>query len=144
MEVEAEIMMLKAEVEWLKGQMKSEAQETAAEQVSEGWGPDFGLPIAQEGGGETQGTFRWEGEKITHCSFYAGHQIYTLPDVAVEAGQSEGIWYLNVPHANPQGATVSRTEGSNDDDNTAIKLFNIVNGEVKNDYRGMPFVPMYA
>jgi len=96
------------------------------------------------GGGDPQGTFRWEGDKITHCNFYAAHQVFQMPNVTVAADESDGTWYLNVPHGNPAAATVSKTQGPNDDDNTCIPLFMVQDGEIVADYRGMPFVPIYA
>lgn len=96
------------------------------------------------GGGETQGAFRFEGDRITHCNFYAAHRAVSLSDVEIEEGEADGTWYLNVPHANPGSATVSKTAGQNNDDYTAYKLFKIEDGEVEEDYRGMPFIPIYA
>ena len=139
MEVEAELAALRADVESLKSQLV-----VAGDQARDGFGPDVGLPITPIGGGGAYGAFRWEGGKITHCNFYAAHAVVELQDVDVEEGQEDGTWYLNVPHANPQSATVSKTAGENDDDHTAVKLFTIENGEVKKDYRGMPFIPIYA
>jgi len=95
-------------------------------------------------GGDVQGAFRFEGDKITHCNFYAAHQIWELADVSIAQGQADGTWYLNVDHAAPGSATVSKTAGANDDDHTSIRLFTISDGEVTKDYRGMPFVPIYA
>lgn len=94
------------------------------------------------GGGETQGAFRFEGDKITHCNFYAAHRVIELDDVTVD--EADGTWYLNVDHNDLQAATVSTTAGKNDDDHTSIKLFTIEDGEITKDYRGMPFVPIYA
>ena len=96
------------------------------------------------GGGEAQGAFRFEGDKITHCNFYAAHQVIELEDVSIEEGQADGTWYLNVDHNHLSHATVSRSAGTNDDDHTSIKLFEIAAGEITKDYRGMPFVPIYA
>lgn len=96
------------------------------------------------GGGAIQGAFRFEGNKITHCHFYAAHRIVELQDVSIGDGQADGTWYLNVNHDNLSGATVGKTAGANNDDNTSIKLFEIADGAIKKDYRGMPFVPIYA
>lgn len=135
--------MLRAEVEGLKALVQSLSEAGGA--AGNGFGPDMGLPITPLGG-ETQGAFRWEGDKITQCHFYAAHGIHTLADVTVGAGESDGTWYLNVSHpaSGPITGNVSKTAGANDDDNTRIALFEIENGQVKKDYRGMPFIPIYA
>ena len=141
MEADGEIAALRAEVESLK----TLVQELAAAGAGggEGFGPDFGLPITPLGG-DSQGAFRWEGDKITHCNFYAAHRIVELQDVPIGQGGADGTWYLNVNHNNLDNATVEKTAGQNDDNHTSIKLFTIANGAIKKDYRGMPFVPIYA
>lgn len=133
--------MLRAEVANLKALVESLREAEGAT----GFGPDLGLPLTPLGG-ETQGAFRWEGDKITQCHFYAAHGIHTLEDVTIGEGQANGTWYLNVSHPASGGITgsVSKTEGQNNDDNTCIKLFKVENGEVTEDYRGMPFIPIYA
>ena len=67
-----------------------------------------------------------------------------LQDVPIGQGGADGTWYLNVNHNNLDNATVEKTAGQNDDNHTSIKLFTIANGAIKKDYRGMPFVPIYA
>lgn len=140
-DAEAAIAELRGEITALRTEMYAGAKELAG-----GDGVDVGLPLTPLGGGETQGAFRWEGGKITQCHFYAAHGIHALADVQVGEGEANGTWYLNVSH--PAGGSitgsVSKTEGQNNDDNTCIKLFEIENGEVKKDYRGMPFIPIYA
>ena len=96
------------------------------------------------GGGEPQGAFRLEGDKITHCNFYAAHQVIELDDVTIGEGGADGTWYLNVDHNDLGAATVSTQAGANDDDHTAIPLFTIEDGKITKDCRGMPFVPIYA
>lgn len=106
-----------------------------------------------DGSAASYGTFRVEttdevdedsGEKkykITNCRFYAKHQSFSLSDVESAAS---GTWYLNVPHSNPSNASLSTSSGNNDDNNTSIPLFTIADGEVTRDWRGMPFIPIYA
>ena len=79
--------------------------------------------------------------KITNCRFYAKHSVVSLSDVI---GSADGTWYLNVPHSNPSNASLSMSSGNNDDNNTSIPLFTIADGEVTQDWRGMPFIPIYA
>lgn len=139
MDPEAEIAVLREEV----AQLKAFVTEIASKQGGDGgFGTDMGLPMVPVG--SEQGTFRWEGDKITHCNFYAAHRVVELADVTIQQGQADGTWYLNVPHGNLSSAAVSKTEGQNNDDNTSVKLFTIENGEIKKDYRGMPFIPIYA
>lgn len=105
--------------------------------------PDaFGLPLG--GDGSALGTFRVEDGKITHCRFYAAHAVVELADV--DLGENPGgTWYLNVPHDSPAGASVSKTAGQNNDDNTAMPLFELNDDlEIVKDYRAMPFIPIYA
>lgn len=140
-ETEGEIAALRAKIEALEAQLAWTA--AGEEKLAGGEGADVGLPLTPLGGAD-YGAFRFEGGKITHCNFYAAHAVVELADVTVGQGQADGTWYLNVPHANPQSATVEKQAGQNDDDHTAVKIFTIENGEVKKDYRGMPFIPIYA
>ena len=137
----AELAALRSEIASLRMELAEAGREMAG-----GEGADVGLPLVPIGGdgGETQGAFRFEGDRITHCNFYAAHRAVSLSDVEIEEGEADGTWYLNVPHANPGSATVSKTAGQNNDDYTAYKLFKIEDGEVEEDYRGMPFIPIYA
>lgn len=137
-ETMAMVATLRSEIATLRAEMAGLNAVTAG-----GEGADVGLPITPLGGAD-YGAFRFEGGKITHCNFYAAHAVVELQDVTVGEGQADGTWYLNVTHSTPQSANVSKTAGQNDDDHTAIKLFTIENGQVKKDYRGMPFIPIYA
>lgn len=137
-ETEAAIGALRSEIASLRAEMAAGDKEMAG-----GEGADVGLPIVPLGGAD-YGAFRFEGDKITHCNFYAAHAVVELQDVTVAEGEADGTWYLNVPHANPQGATVSKQAGQNNDDYTAVKLFTVQNGAVTKDDRGMPFIPIYA
>ena len=138
-ETEAAIGALRSEISMLRAEIAAGTGEMAG-----GEGADVGLPITPIG--SEQGAFRFYGDKITQCHFYAAHGIITLADVQVADGEADGIWYLNVNH--PASGTitgsVSKTEGDNDDNHTCIKLFEIEDGQVKKDYRGMPFIPIYA
>lgn len=137
-ETRAELAALRSEIASLRMEVAEAGREMAG-----GEGADVGLPLVPIGG-EAQGAFRFEGDRITHCNFYAAHGVVELQDVSIQEGEADGTWYLNVPHADTGSATVSKTAGRNDDDNTAVKLFTIVNGAVTKDYRGMPFIPIYA
>lgn len=139
-ETEAAIASLRNEIQSLRAEMWAGAKEMAG-----GDGADVGIPLTPIGGSD-YGAFRFEGNKITNCHFYAAHGIVELQDVQVGEGQANGTWYLNVSHPAGGGITgsVSKTAGQNNDDNTCIKLFEIENGEIKKDYRGMPFIPIYA
>ncbi len=137
-ETRAELAALRSEIASLRMELAEAGREMAG-----GEGADVGLPLVPIGG-EAQGAFRFEGDRITHCNFYAAHRAVSLSDVEIEKGEADGTWYLNVPHANPGNATVSKTAGQNNDDYTAYKLFKIKDGEVEEDYRGMPFIPIYA
>ena len=134
-ELRAELFALKAELAEMKGGGDDG-----------GDAPDDGrqLGIIDMDGGGAQGAFRFEGDKITHCNFYAAHQVIELADVTIGQGEADGTWYLNVDHADLNAATVSKTAGSNDDNHTSVKLFKIEGGAITKDYRGMPFVPIYA
>jgi hypothetical protein len=135
----AEIAALRAEI----AQLRMEMLQAQSGDMAGGEGVDVGIPLVPIGG-DVQGAFRFEGNKITHCHFYAAHRIVELQDVSIGDGQADGTWYLNVDHDNLSGATVGKTAGANNDDNTSIKLFEIEDGAIKKDYRGMPFMPIYA
>ena len=139
-ETAEQIAALRYEIASLRSEM---AQAAEAKSADGGEGTDIGCPMVPLGGAE-YGAFRFEGDKITHCNFYAAHAVVELADVTVGQGEADGTWYLNVTHNNPQSASVSKTAGQNDDEHTAVKLFTIWNGEVVKDYRGMPFIPIYA
>lgn len=140
-ETEGEIAALRAKIEALEAQLAWTA--AGEEKLAGGEGADVGLPLTPLGGAD-YGAFRFEGDKITNCNFYAMHRIIQLNDVTIQEGEADGTWYLNVMHSNLGAAKVEKEEGDNDDDNTSIKLFEIENGQVKKDYRGMPFIPIYA
>ena len=147
----AEIQELRAMVARLEANLQTlAAAVTNLSQDSGGGEEDFSQDdswqdvVPEFGGGDPQGAFRFEGDKITNCNFYAAHAHHHIDDVTVGEGQADGTWWLNVPHGNLSGATVSKSQGQNNDDNTSIPLFTIENGVVTQDYRGMPFVPIYA
>lgn len=134
-----QVAQLRSKIEAIEGQLDESGGGDSMD--------DLFLRIEQGGGGDeggSYGAFRLEGDKITHCNFYAAHQVWTLEDVEIEEGQADGTWYLNVDHGNLSAATVSTTAGANDDDHTAIPLFTVSGGAITKDYRGMPFVPIYA
>ena len=141
-----DVEALAGEVAYLRAEIQSLRSEIAALSgagAGGGDGADVGLPLVGPGGSD-YGTFRLEGDKITHCNFYAQHNEWKLDDVEAGNGNMDGTWYLNVPHDNPSQASVSRDAGPNDDDNTRIRLFTVKDGDITEDYRGMPFVPIYA
>ena len=139
MEADGEIAALRAEVESLK----TLVQELAAAGAGggEGFGPDFGLPITPLGG-DSQGAFRWEGDKITHCYFQFGRQIYAVGNGTVQAS-GDAEYYLLIPHDYPSNATiVTTTQGTGSDlTRTRLPHFQVSTGEIIKDYRGMPVVP---
>lgn len=136
MEADGEIAALRAEVESLK----TLVQELAAAGAGggEGFGPDFGLPITPLGG-DSQGAFRWEGDKITHCNFQFGRAFHHLSDVQASG---DGTYYLKVPHDYPSHASIITTNEFSDLTKTVIKLFQVSGGEIIDDYRGMPVIPV--
>ena len=140
-ETAGQIAAMRAEIASLRAEFAQAA--AGGEKRAGGEGADVGLPLIPIGGAD-YGAFRFEGDKITNCNFYAMHRIIQLNDVTIEEGEADGTWYLNVMHSNLGAAKVEKEEGDNDDDNSSIKLFEIENGQVKKDYRGMPFIPIYA
>lgn len=136
MEVEAEIAALRAEVESLKSQLV-----VASDQARDGFGPDVGLPITPIGGGGAYGAFRWEDGKITNCRFMFGRSVIHLDDV--QDATADGRWSLLIPHAAPQNASVLlNASQSTDLTQTVVPLFQVSNGEIVADWRGMPVVPV--
>ena len=143
-EILGELSRLAGEIEQLRTEIRAREADAADAAMDGGGGDGFGLPLMPIGGDGSGGTFQFEGDKITHCNFYAAHRIVELQDVPIGQGGADGTWYLNVNHNNLDNATVEKTAGQNDDNHTSIKLFTIANGAIKKDYRGMPFVPIYA
>lgn len=77
---------------------------------------------------------------VTNCHFQLGRNgtLCAAPDRVI----SDGTWYVVIPHSAPSSAVVSDTPQT-DADTTSIPLFRISAGEVVEDYRGMPIVPMW-
>ena len=132
MDLEAEIAALRAEVETLKAGL-SEARSSDPG----GFGPDMGLPLTPLGG--EQGAFRWEGDKITHCNFQFGREVHSIGYVQASG---DGTYWLKVPHDTPARASVVTTQETSDLTKTVIPLFRVEDGEIAEDYRGMPVIPV--
>lgn len=136
MEVEAEIATLRAELESLKSQVI-----VAEGEAKGGFGPVMGPPIVPIGGGADYGAFRWEDGKITNCRFMFGRAVYGIADV--QDATADGTWSLLIPHGAPAQASVllnaSQTTGLTQ---TVVPLFQVSNGEIVADWRGMPVVPV--
>ncbi len=136
MGVEAEIASLRAELESLKSQVI-----VAEGEAKGGFGPVMGPPIVPIGGGADYGAFRWEEGKITNCRFMFGRAVYVIADV--QDATADGTWSLVIPHAAPAQASVllnaSQTTGLTQ---TVVPLFQVSNGEIVADWRGMPVVPV--
>lgn len=81
--------------------------------------------------------------QIVNRHFYAEHRII---DVGGSTVAADGPWYLKVNHNNLEGATLGQscTSSDNDDNHTCIKLFEVKDCKIIDDYRGMPFIPIYA
>jgi len=79
--------------------------------------------------------------KVYDCHFMFGRRVYSISDVPLSG---DGLYYLKIPHSQPNGATVVVSSGgANTLDETYLPLFRIQNGEVVADYRGMPCIPAY-
>ncbi len=136
-ETMAMVATLRSEIATLRAEMAGLNAVTAG-----GEGADVGLPITPLGGAD-YGAFRFEGTKITHCNFQAGQTIVELEDVEVE-GNTDGTWWLRVNHNQLEESSVTRGNLTSNVNQTAIKLFTVVNGAITKDYRGMPFIPLYS
>ena len=134
-ETQAAIGTLKSEIASLRAQIAADAKELAG-----GEGADVGLPITPLGGAD-YGAFRWEDGKITNCRFMFGRAVYEIADV--QDATADGTWSLLIPHATPAQASVllnaSQTTGLTQ---TVVPLFQVSNGEIVADWRGMPVVPV--
>ena len=132
MDPQAEIAMLRAELEALRAQVV-DLQSAGGD----GFGPDMGLPLTPLGG--EQGAFRWEGDKITHCNFQFGRTVLSL---GVVQASGDGTYWLKVPHDTPAAASVVTTQETSDLTKTVVPLFRVDDGEIAEDYRGMPVIPV--
>lgn len=97
--------------------------------------PRLTLTAAKE-----RGAFALDGATVTNCHFQLGRNgpVVTLPDKTL----SDGTWYLVIYHTEPSQSQISETPQTGND-YTSIPLFTISGGEVTDDYRGMPIVPMW-
>ena len=91
------------------------------------------------GGGDGGGAFAVVDGKITNRHYMVARTVHTMSGDDPDA--DDGTWYLVVQHATPETATLTRSpSGLTNDTQTVIPLFTISNGEIADDYRGMPFV----
>lgn len=91
------------------------------------------------GGGDGGGAFAVVDGKITNRHYMVARTVYTVSGNDPDA--TNGTWYLVVPHAAPSSATLTTSpSGITNDTQTVIPLFTISNGEISDDYRGMPIV----
>lgn len=134
-ETMAMVATLRSEIATLRAEMAGLSAVMAG-----GEGADVGLPITPLGGAD-YGAFRWEGDKITNCRFMFGRAVYEIAEV--QDATADGTWSLLIPHAAPAQASVllnaSQTTGLTQ---TVVPLFQVSNGEIVADWRGMPVVPV--
>ena len=133
------IEQLAVQVAQLRGkveELQSQLEESGGDSMD-----DLFLRIGNSsaGGGSDYGAFRWEGDKITHCNFQFGRAFHHLSDVQASG---DGTYYLKVPHDYPSQASIITTNESSDLTKTVIKLFQVSGGEIIDDYRGMPVIPV--
>lgn len=142
-EIFGNIAELKQQVAALESRIgELESQSADADGGSPGGGIAPAEVLMDDGGGEPQGAFRWDGEKITHCYFQFGRDMNVVGNGTVQAS-GDGTYYLKVPHEyNGLNASIITTQESSDLTKTIIPLFEIENGEITKDYRGMPVIPV--
>ena len=133
-ETEASIAMLKSEIDALRVAMAEGAKEKVG-----GAGADVGLPLVPIGAANAQGAFRFEDGKITNCRFMFGRTVHTLADV--QDATADGLWSLVVPHDKGAPQVVRDTSERTSLTKTVIPLFRVSEGEVTDDWRGMPCIP---
>lgn len=140
-EIFGNIAELKQQVAALESRIgELESQSADADGGSPGGGIAPAEVLMDDGGGEPQGAFRWDGEKITHCYFQFGRNVFSIPDVQASG---DGTYYLKVPHEyGGLNASIITTNESSDLTKTIVPLFEVSNGEIIRDYRGMPVVPV--
>ena len=91
------------------------------------------------GGGDGGGAFAVVDGKITNRHYMVARTVHTMSGDDPDA--DDGTWYLVVPHASPGSATLTTSpSGVTGDTQTVIPLYTIYNGEITDDYRGMPLV----
>lgn len=139
-EIFGSIAELKQQVAALESRIgELESQPADADGGSPGGGITPADVLMDGGGGEPYGAFRWDGAEITHCYFQFGRQVISLGTVQASG---DGLYRLKIPHDQPLNATVITTSESSDLTKTIIPLFQVSNGEIIHDYRGMPVVPV--
>lgn len=125
--------------------------ERAAEASSGGAGGDGGMgtspvdasvPLLDTTGGDggSYGAFRIEGGKITHRYFQFGRTVREASFTGTIANNT--TYRLKVTHSNETGEVVTTNESSSLTQ-TVIPLFRTdANGNIDQDYRGMPVIPV--
>lgn len=130
----AEIAALRSEI----AQLRMEMLQAQSGDMAGGEGMDNGLPLVPIGG-DVQGAFAVVDGKITNRHYMVARTVYNVSGNDPDA--TNGTWYLVVPHVAPSSATLTTSpSGITNDTQTVIPLFTISNGEISDDYRGMPIV----
>lgn len=89
---------------------------------------------------------------VVNCRFMFGRRVVILEEDFVlpsheEGGATvvdDGKYYLIIPHEDPDDAFIADDPGDgNDDVTTVIPLFEYSGGELVDDYRGLPTIPVY-
>lgn len=115
--------------------------------------PSFG----GEAKGETQGTFRWSAEyndraeryygTFKYCHFQFGRRTYmpTQSTWTIAIPEDGCTFYLYIPHDTPAAAVVVTQDAGNSLYATSVPLVEVDGeGNVVDDYRGMPVVPVWG
>ena len=125
----------------LKQRQKEEFEEESDEETGGSSGSDFyGGTETLWGTSSQYGAFQCDGKWIRNCHVMVGRRVISCADVKIE---KSGTYYAKVTHTDSSESLEVTTDGSgNTDEVTYIPLFVTTNGEVTNDYRGMPCIPL--
>lgn len=143
---------------------ESHAQASLIAAVSDGY-PPHTASSAELGASEENRTFAVRAEDsgegdgaetefyVTNCRFMFGRRVVVIEDDFLlpttsdgDGGEmiADGRYYLVIPHEDPDDAYIADDPGDgNNDMTTVIPLFEYEDGEIVDDYRGLPTIPVY-
>ena len=141
-ETDERLAQLEMKIEGLRAQLAEMARAaSSAAEMAAGGGSDVAVrPLEGQPGRAFDYGVEGTECKFVNCCFQFGRTVYTIAD---QTANADGTYYLVIPHATPQNASVVASNPGTDDTATCIPLITVQDGRITADYRGMPVVPVY-
>ena len=107
--------------------------------------PEYGAFRWTKGAAPDPQTGQYSGT-VSFCNYQFGRAVYSLGSASIQYGDQARSVFLVIQHSNPSAATVQTSAaGGSSETQSVVPLFDIgVDGDITNDYRGMPVVPVYG